>query len=362
MNRYMGMLILVTSLFGQELRESDQHFKIVGTYAASHILITYDGAKLAPYSMTRTKKEARVMAENIAAELRTNPERFEDLADQHSDGPSAKTSGYIGGFGPRDMVGAFTRAVKRLEIGEITSEPVKTEYGFHIIRKESLKPKHFSGQLFLVSYKGAEILKDMPRERVGSRTKEEAKSLIDSYRARVTGDSFDSLHMEHSDFKKNEGFLGVFSLGKGRMYREIRKHLEKTPLGEVTPVFELPIGFVFVKRLPVVKFAGRRILICYAGCEHCPPHIGRSRSDARTEAEELLAQLHAGALSFEEAAELYSNEAYATRKGKVPDWFPGTIDPRLEREFKRLQVGEIGKVLIETDRGFFLIKREVYQQ
>jgi peptidyl-prolyl cis-trans isomerase C len=58
---------------------------------------------------------------------------FSALAKEHSTGPSGKSGGELGWFSPKQMVAPFSEAAARLEKGSHTKEPVKTQFGWHII-------------------------------------------------------------------------------------------------------------------------------------------------------------------------------------------------------------------------------------
>ena len=63
-------------------------------------------------------------------------ENFNNLAKEFSiDKASAKRGGDLGLFGRGMMVKPFEEAAFKLNKGEITSEPVKTEFGYHIIKR-----------------------------------------------------------------------------------------------------------------------------------------------------------------------------------------------------------------------------------
>ncbi|MFN3653857.1 MAG: peptidylprolyl isomerase [Candidatus Nitrosotenuis sp.] len=62
-------------------------------------------------------------------------EKFAELAKQLSlDSGSGKRGGDLGYFGRGRMVKPFETAAFKLSVGEI-SEPVKTEFGYHIIKR-----------------------------------------------------------------------------------------------------------------------------------------------------------------------------------------------------------------------------------
>ena len=64
-------------------------------------------------------------------------EKFGKLAKELSiDSGSAKRDGNLGYFGRGKMVKEFETTAFKLEVGKI-SEPVKTQYGYHIIKRLS---------------------------------------------------------------------------------------------------------------------------------------------------------------------------------------------------------------------------------
>ncbi|MGQ0385313.1 MAG: peptidylprolyl isomerase, partial [Gammaproteobacteria bacterium] len=59
---------------------------------------------------------------------------FEALAKEHSSDGSAAEGGDLGWFMPGQMVKPFSDAVQQLEVGKYTATPVKSDFGWHVIR------------------------------------------------------------------------------------------------------------------------------------------------------------------------------------------------------------------------------------
>jgi peptidyl-prolyl cis-trans isomerase C len=93
-------------------------------YKARHILV---------------EKEAD--AKDLIAKLKSNPKAFEALAKEKSKDPgSAANGGDLGWFDPRAMVPEFGDAVAKLPKGGLTEQPVKTQFGYHVIKLEDSRP------------------------------------------------------------------------------------------------------------------------------------------------------------------------------------------------------------------------------
>ena len=101
---------------------------------ASHILVSYQGATRAKPTVTRTRDEARTLAEKLVLQAREPGADFARLAKDVSDGPSGVEGGALPRFGRQQMVKPFSDAAFALRPGEI-SGVVETNFGFHIIKR-----------------------------------------------------------------------------------------------------------------------------------------------------------------------------------------------------------------------------------
>ena len=97
--------------------ENKEQFNQGETVNASHILVS-------------TEEKAR----EIYAEIASGAKSFEEAAKEYSSCPSKENGGNLGDFGRGQMVPEFDTAVFEMEVGEITAEPVKTQFGYHLIK------------------------------------------------------------------------------------------------------------------------------------------------------------------------------------------------------------------------------------
>jgi len=69
---------------------------------------------------------------------------FEDLAKKNSkDTGSAQNGGDLDFANPNNFVPEFSKAMVALQKGEVTAEPVKSQFGYHVIKLEDTRPASF---------------------------------------------------------------------------------------------------------------------------------------------------------------------------------------------------------------------------
>ncbi|MFN3860647.1 MAG: peptidylprolyl isomerase [Roseateles sp.] len=95
-------------------------------YRARHILV-------------EKEEDAKALIEKIKA-----GGNFEELAKANSkDTGSAQNGGDLDFANPNNFVPEFSKAMTALKKGEMTQEPVKTQFGYHIIKLEDTRPATF---------------------------------------------------------------------------------------------------------------------------------------------------------------------------------------------------------------------------
>lgn len=91
-------------------------------YNARHILV-------------KTEAEAKAIIAKLGKK-----EKFEQLAKQSIDTGSAEHGGSLGWTVPKNFVEPFANALLNLKKGEYTKEPVQSQYGWHVIRLDDVRP------------------------------------------------------------------------------------------------------------------------------------------------------------------------------------------------------------------------------
>lgn len=94
---------------------------------ASHILVD-------------SEEKAKEIIQNIK-----DGAAFENQAREHSTCPSCENGGDLGEFPAGSMVPEFEAAAEAMNVGDISEEPVKTQFGYHVIKlidkKEASTPE-----------------------------------------------------------------------------------------------------------------------------------------------------------------------------------------------------------------------------
>ena len=330
-----------------------QLFAMQQDFGGAHILVAYQGAMRADPSVTRTKEEALEKAKGLIVQLSEDPDLFGDLARAESDGPSGESGGDLGFWMKGQMVPAFDEAIEQLEVGAVTQEPVETDFGFHVIRRNSTLVAHYGADGFVINYVGA--AQTLPGV---TRTKEQADSLAEVIKSSLNADNFDELALEYNDAAEGKFFMGGFPENDDNIDQAFMDGLKEIGMGEVAGPFEFPIGLIFARRVSLDQRSGAHILVSYLGAERADGRISRSKEEARARALELIAELKADPGKFEELAMQHSDGPSGPQGGDLGVWFRGRMVEEFDIAIDDLDVGDITDEPVETPFGFHIIQRK----
>jgi len=90
--------------------------------------------------------------------------KFEDLAKQSKDPGSAAKGGELDWAGPDSYVKPFSEAMTKLEKGKFTEEPVKSQFGWHVIRLDDVRDAQFPP----LAQVGGQIRESLQQRRIQS--------------------------------------------------------------------------------------------------------------------------------------------------------------------------------------------------
>jgi hypothetical protein len=107
---------------------------VLRTIQARHLVVKYAGAEGAGDKITRSREEARQLANQYLARVKKGEDLGALAAQFSDDAPTAQNRGDLGWIHERKVSSEFWKAVDPLEDGAI-SGVVETPMGFHIIQR-----------------------------------------------------------------------------------------------------------------------------------------------------------------------------------------------------------------------------------
>ncbi|MCA1743587.1 MAG: SurA N-terminal domain-containing protein [Desulfovibrionales bacterium] len=272
--------------------------------SARHILIAVD------QNASQEEKDQALASINEIKDKLDQGADFAALASEYSDGPSAADGGDLGKFGRGQMVPEFEEVAFSLEPG-VVSEPVQTQFGWHLIKVEENIP---AGKMEL----------DQVRSRIRMNIGEEkamdqlADTMDDILEVIITGGDLDeavqslSLEARTTDFFTKQDGPAEIDLPTTAINK-----LFDMAVGETT---ETPVmvenGYVFAEKIDFKKAAVKDI-------EEVTPEITatltrQKASDmAREKAQEYLEVVMEDNLSQELQEEITTSRPFG-RQGFIP--------------------------------------------
>jgi len=200
---------------------------------ASHILFRVDRDASPADTLAAYQKAMKVIG-LIPTTL------FDTLAVRYSDDPSAALSkGDIGFFVSGRMVPEFEDACYQLKAGEYTRVPVRSQYGYHVIKVLERQKSKGSVRVSHIVWRFTNTAND-------------SLGLKDTvwmvYNQLKSGLDFAAAAKQYSQdpgSNMNGGDIGYFE--RGKVMREIENLFYATPLDSVTKPFRMPYGYHIFK-------------------------------------------------------------------------------------------------------------------
>lgn len=120
-----------------EYQKNRAQFKQEGRIKISHILARIGSGFL-------DEKFALKKIKQVTSELKDDGSNFEELAARYSDCPSGKDGGDLGFMGRGEMLPEFEAVVFKMKASDIRREPVKTKFGYHLIKISEIENDKYS--------------------------------------------------------------------------------------------------------------------------------------------------------------------------------------------------------------------------
>lgn len=133
---YYRNKLLVESLLAAETQARVTEAEMRKIYDEQRARITPEEEVRARHILVETEEEARA----IIAQLRGGAD-FAALAKEKSKDPGGAEGGDLGFFTKAQMVPEFANAAFAMKPGDISTDPVKSQFGWHIIKLEERRPR-----------------------------------------------------------------------------------------------------------------------------------------------------------------------------------------------------------------------------
>ena len=206
-----------------------QQYQTPAQVRASHILLKLEG---------KDEKQVQALADDIAKKAKAGAD-FAALAKQYSEDESNNMNGGdLDYFGRGRMVAEFEQAAFAMKSGEI-SNPVKTAFGFHIIKVVDNKPE--------TTRPVAEVRSEIEDQLKWQKAQAEAEKIAKSLEGLMkTPAELDRIAKERSLTVVETGFIQQNEPIQGvGPQPELSTRLFGMKEGEVTPAMRVATGWVF---------------------------------------------------------------------------------------------------------------------
>jgi len=248
-------------------------------------------------------------------ELAKKGQSFAELAKQYSEGPSRDNGGDLGTFTRGNMVKPFADRAFSMAAGEI-SEPVRTQFGWHIIKVEKVNPA-FTESLEDASDK---IKTNLIARKARELALEKAETIYDSL---FDGDDLSMIEKDEQIFMATTDFFSAqnppdTAVANAREFADAAMALDDMA---ISPILELESGYYLLQAIdriepavPPLEDVSERVKADVVSHQQ--------REKAKTDAQAALEVLK-NKEAFGDVASNYGLEVqetgYFSRNGAIPD-------------------------------------------
>jgi len=327
----------------QDYYESNpEKFKSPKTVEARHILI-----KLNPDANAEEVENARQRIETVL-DMAKGGQDFAELAKKYSEGPTKAQGGNLGAFRREAMVKPFADKAFSMKPGEI-SEPVRTRFGWHIIKVEKVNPEKTSS----LSEARDDILNNLKADLSKNLAYDEAEAVYDA--------SFEGRDLDTIAGDRNLKILTTALFSQKTPPAEIKNGAPFTsfafslPVNEISGVQDFGDGYYLIEVLEQVPAQISELEAVEAKVKE---DLVKENQDARArdEADMILTELKDGQ-PFAVVGEKFKLAPKKTGFFKRNDSIP-TIG--FERDLARTAFGlsdndKLPEEVIKGQKGYFVI-------
>ena len=324
--------------------EHRREFRTEKTVEARHILLKVD-----PQADPKTVELKKQKAMEIY-EMAKSGKDFADLARKYSEGPTRDKGGYLGTFKRESMVKPFADKAFSMKAGQI-SEPVRTQYGWHIIKIEKINE---------AKTRSLEEVRDLIRQKV---IVQKAKALARDKAEKVYDNVFDGddlnaaaqtyqVPVKTTDFFSNKGPQGM-GIADPRQFAEVAFGLEKMAISEIQE-----FGGVFYL-LQVIDLVESKVPEFQAVADKVKADVIRiqQREQAKKDAEALLAEIKKGKTLSEAAADFHLKPdvtGFFKRSRAIPKI--GYEPQIVQAAFKLSEANPLNDQALQGKQGWYIIR------
>ena len=327
----------------QDYYESNpEKFKSPKTVEARHILI-----KLGPDANAEEVESARQRIETVL-EMAKEGRDFAELAKQYSEGPTKTQGGNLGAFRREAMVKPFADKAFSMKAGEI-SEPVRTRFGWHIIKVEKVNPE----KTLTLSEAEGDILKNLKADFSKNLAYDEAEAVYD--------ESFEGRNLDVIAEERNLKILTTEYFSQKNPPAEIKANPRFTsfafslPTNEISGVQDFGDGYYLIEVIDQVPAQISELETVEAKVKK---DLVKEKQDtkARDEAQAFLAELKNGE-TFATLGEKFKLAPKKTGFFKRNDSIPAIGSERdLARiAFRLSDNNKLPEEVIKGQKGYFVI-------